>query len=111
MPVAAADRAGSALETADEPWWARLDNGSSSSLVAVRSPEFPPGTVVDLPGERRPSGWQVAVVSADGRQVAVDVALPGAPLLWYVELPEPAATPRATGCSWSTTLTFGPSLG
>jgi GNAT superfamily N-acetyltransferase len=48
---------------------------------------------VDLPGTRRPSGWQVAVRTDVGgpRVHSVAVALPDAPLLWYVELPEPAA--------------------
>jgi GNAT superfamily N-acetyltransferase len=93
MPAAAADPVhGSALD----PWWARLAQAGRTSLVAVLSPDFPPGTVVDLPGDRRPPGWKVAVVSDDRSPVAVEVALPGAPLLWYVELPEPTAAPPAT---------------
>jgi GNAT superfamily N-acetyltransferase len=59
----------------------------------VLSAEFPPSTVVDLPGSRRPSGWQVAVrTDVAGPAVhSVAVALPDAPLLWYVEVPEPDA--------------------
>lgn len=79
-----------------DPWWARMDQGGRTSLVAVLSSDFPPGTVIDLPGERRPRGWQVAVVSDDRCPVSVEVALPGAPLLWYVELPEPGADRPAT---------------
>jgi GNAT superfamily N-acetyltransferase len=60
--------------------------------VAVLSADFPPGTVVDLPGSRLPTGWQVAVTTEADRVRSVAVALPGAPLLWYVELPEPDAT-------------------
>lgn len=91
MPVAAADRV-------LDPWWGRLTRDDGTSLVAVLSADFPAGTVVDLPGDRRPPGWQVAVVSrSDGDvPVAVEVALPGAPLLWYVELPEPEAALPAT---------------
>ena len=87
-------------------WYARLpDDGGSGghpgrTLVAVLTAEFPAGTVVDLPAGRRPSGWQVAVRTDDtGRHVrSVEVAMPGAPLLWYVELPEPEpdAGPPAT---------------
>jgi GNAT superfamily N-acetyltransferase len=97
MPVAAAERAlDPAQGPALDPWWARLTEPGGSCLVAVVSGDFPPGTVVDLPGGRRPPGWRLAVVSDDRRPVAVDVALPGAPLLWYVELPEPAGAPAAT---------------
>jgi GNAT superfamily N-acetyltransferase len=85
-------------------WYARLrdDAGPGGrpgrTLVAVLSDAFPPKTVVDLPGDRRPAGWQIAVrTDAAGAQVhAVEVALPDAPLLWYVELPEPVADPAAT---------------
>lgn len=81
-----------------DPWWARLTGPAGGTFVAVLSADFPPGTVVDLPGERRPSGWQVAVRTGGpaGRPRSVEVALPGAPLLWYVELPEPEAVPPAT---------------
>jgi GNAT superfamily N-acetyltransferase len=67
-------------------------------LVGVLSDEFPPGSVVDLPGGRRPSRWQVAVEAdvVGGRVHSVEVALPDAPLLWYVEVPEPDAVPAAT---------------
>jgi GNAT superfamily N-acetyltransferase len=66
--------------------------------VGVLSRDFPAGSVVDLPGGRRPAGWQVAVSrDVDGGRVrSVEVALPGAPLLWYVELPEPQAGPPAS---------------
>ncbi len=98
MPVAAADRV-------LDPWWGRLTQDDRTSLVAVLSADFPAGTLVDLPGDRRPPGWQVAVVSgSDGDPVAVEVALPGAPLLWYVELPEPdAALPATTLVAFSDT--------
>jgi GNAT superfamily N-acetyltransferase len=89
MPAVTAD-------PALDPWWARVSQAGRTTLVAVLSPDFPPGAVIDLPGERRPSGWQVAVVSDGQRPSAVEVALPGAPLLWYVELPEPATDPAAT---------------
>ncbi|GAB3348762.1 GNAT family N-acetyltransferase [Modestobacter lapidis] len=80
-----------------DPWLARLPvtvgpgRTHQHEFVLVLSMEFPPSTVVDLPGGRRPSGWQVAVRTdvAGGRVHAVAVALPEAPLLWYVELPEP----------------------
>jgi GNAT superfamily N-acetyltransferase len=108
MPVGAADPAltlgldpapAPAPGPAPEPWWARLSRPGRTTLVAVLSADFPPGTVVDLPGERRPSGWKIAVGSddADGqRPRTVEVDLPGAPLLWYVELTEPDADPPAT---------------
>jgi hypothetical protein len=66
-------------------------------VMAVRSTDFPAGTVVDLPGGRRPTGWLMAVrADVDGGRVhAVDVAMPDAPLCWYVELPEPEADPPA----------------
>jgi GNAT superfamily N-acetyltransferase len=93
MPVVAAD-------PALHPWWARLaglGEFEGSTLIAVLSAEFPAGSVVDLPDDRRPSGWQVAVrCDVDGRPRAVEVALPDAPLLWYVELTEPDADPPAT---------------
>ena len=94
-------------DAADAPlegWWARLldeeQPGSprQQTLVAVLGHEFPARAVVDLPGTRRPTGWQLAVRrDVDGGRVrSVEVALPGAPLLWYVELPEPGAAPPAT---------------
>lgn len=97
MPAAAAD-----LRL--DPWWARLPEPGEPgepprhSLVAVLSSDFPPRTVVDLPAGRRPSDWRMAVqADVDGARVhRVEVALPGAPLLWYVEGPEPAARPAAT---------------
>ena len=84
-----------------EGWWARLrdtEPGSTGyTLVDVMSDEFPPRTLVDLPGTQRPSGWCIAVrCGADGQVRAVETALPDAPLLWYVELPEPDAAPPAT---------------
>jgi GNAT superfamily N-acetyltransferase len=80
-----------------DPWWSRyredpLPGGPArQTLTAVLSPSFPAGTVVDQLDDRRPTGWQVAVRSGpDGDPVdGVHVALPAAPLLWYVELPEP----------------------
>jgi GNAT superfamily N-acetyltransferase len=63
----------------------------------VLSGEFPAGTTVDLPDGRRPSGWQVAIRLGDGVRVdTVEVADPGAPHLWYVEVAEPTAVPAAT---------------
>ncbi|HEV7727210.1 MAG TPA: GNAT family N-acetyltransferase, partial [Modestobacter sp.] len=67
-------------------------------VVVVLSPAFPPYTVVDLPDDRRPPGWQVAV-RADvegGRVHAVEVMQPEAASLWYVELSEPDAGPPAS---------------
>jgi GNAT superfamily N-acetyltransferase len=63
----------------------------------VLSAQFPAHTVVHLPDDRRPTDWKLAVqADADGSRVhRVEVALPGAPLLWYVELPEPTARPAA----------------
>jgi GNAT superfamily N-acetyltransferase len=65
--------------------------------VAVLSDEFPGGTVVDLPGSRRPAGWHLAVsMDDDGTVRRIETHLPEAPLLWYVELPEADADPPAT---------------
>jgi GNAT superfamily N-acetyltransferase len=87
-----------------DPWWARLpapgEPGAPPrhTLIAVMSAEFPAHTVVHLPGGRRPTEWKLAVqADVDGSRVhRVEVVLPGAPLLWYVELPEPTARPAAT---------------
>ena len=84
-----------------EGWWARLRNtgpgATEQTLLSVMSGDFPARTVVDLPGTQRPSGWVIAVRSDDeGRVRAIETALPDAPLLWYVELPEPEAAPAAT---------------
>jgi GNAT superfamily N-acetyltransferase len=86
-----------------DPWWARFPEPGEpgapprQTLVAVMSADFPPHTVVDLPGGRRPTDWKVAVqADVDSSRVhRVEVALPGAPLLWYVELPEPTSRPAA----------------
>ena len=89
-------------ESLTDPWWARLaDQGEPGRparrrLAAVFSTDFPPHTVVDLPGGGLPSGWQVAVTVEGDRVQHVAVALPDAPLLWYVELAEPGAAPAAT---------------
>jgi GNAT superfamily N-acetyltransferase len=81
-------------------WWARLPLGRESgrrTLAGVLSDEFPADSVVDLPGDRRPPRWLIAVVAEDGSRVrAVEVALPDAPLLWYVDLAEASAAPPAT---------------
>ena len=85
-------------------WWARLldqeepGRPQTRTLAGVLSDEFPAHTVVDLPGARRPSAWVVAVRTdtATGRVLTVDVRLPEAPLLWYVEVGEPGADPPAT---------------
>ncbi|MGY1716626.1 hypothetical protein ACI78R_19335 [Geodermatophilus sp. SYSU D01106] len=85
-------------------WWARLpaegEPGSPAQrvLAAVLGDAFPAGSVVDLPDGRLPGGWQLLVrADAAGDRVrSVQVAMPTAPLLWYVELPEPAAAPPAT---------------
>ena len=96
MPVAA--------EPVLRGWWARLldveEPGAprQQTLVGVVTDEFPPGTLVTLPGTRRPAGWRVLVrADVDGGGVhSVQVAQPGVPLLWYVEVPEPGARPAAT---------------
>ncbi|MGY1814761.1 hypothetical protein [Blastococcus sp. SYSU D00820] len=85
-------------------WWARLPDegepGAPAQLtwIGVLGAAFPPGSVVDLPaGSRPPEGQVVVRTDAAGAAVSrVQVALPDAPLLWYVELPEPAAAPPAT---------------
>jgi GNAT superfamily N-acetyltransferase len=66
--------------------------------VAVLSEDFPAHAVVDLPDARRPAGWQVTVRAdvSGGAVHAVHVAMPQAPLCWYVELPDPDAVPAAT---------------
>ena len=92
MPVAGPDLR--------EPWWARLPVSEEPgrppqrTTVAVLSPAFPPRTVIDLPEARRPTGWQMAVRAdvGGGAVHAVHVAMPEAPLCWYVELADPAAT-------------------
>jgi GNAT superfamily N-acetyltransferase len=97
MPVAGAD-------LLLDPWWARLPEPEEPgapprhTLVAVMSADFPPHTLVDLPAGRRPTDWKVAVRADVGgpRVHRVEVALPGAPLLWYVELPESTVQPAAT---------------
>jgi GNAT superfamily N-acetyltransferase len=97
MPVATA-------EPVRDPWWARLPvaeepgQPAHRTTVAVLSAAFPAHAVVDLPDARRPSGWQMAVrADVDGARVHdVHVAMPAAPLCWYVELPEPDARPPAT---------------
>jgi GNAT superfamily N-acetyltransferase len=85
-------------------WWAQHaapagpGGTAGQTLVGVLSPAFPPGTVVTLPDPRRPSGWQVAVgaEAGSGRVHVVQVALPDAPQLWYVEVAEPGEAPAAT---------------
>ena len=85
-------------------WWAHHpapagpEAGVRQTLVGVLSSAFPPGTVVGLPDRWWPSGWQVAVEAevASGRVHLVQVALPDAPQLWYVEVAEPGAAPAAT---------------
>ncbi|MPQ98237.1 hypothetical protein GB931_09960 [Modestobacter sp. I12A-02628] len=82
-------------------WWVRSSlPGPATRLqwVGVLSTDFPPGSVVDLPHGPRPPAWQVRVVAdGDGDRVhEVEVAAPAAPLLWYVEVPEPDAGPAAT---------------
>ncbi|MCU1667199.1 MAG: hypothetical protein JWP40_126 [Blastococcus sp.] len=90
-------------EAPADGWWARVvEEGHSGgsprhTLLWVLSTEFPVNTVVTLPGNRRPTAWRVAVTLAGrtGPVSSIDVALPDVPLLWYVEVPEPAATPSA----------------
>lgn len=85
-------------------WWARFpveeEPGSPARRwwVASLGDGFPAGSVVDHPPGRRPEGWVLAVrADADGGRVhRAEAALPGVPLLWYVELPEPEAAPPAT---------------
>lgn len=79
-------------------WYARMPGAEpgESTVVAVLSDDFPAGSVVDLPGGRLPGGWQLAVRLTGAGVRSVEVALPDAPLLWYVELPEPDAEPAAT---------------
>jgi GNAT superfamily N-acetyltransferase len=96
MPVAGAD-------LLLDPWWARLPEPEEPGtpprhrLVAVLSADFPPHTLVDLPVARRPTNWAVAVLAdVDGTRVyRVEIALPRAPLLWYVEVPDPTVRPAA----------------
>lgn len=84
-------------------WWARSvepgDAGSppAETLVWVLSAEFPANTTVTLPGNRRPAAWRMAVrhAGATGPVASIEVALPDAPVLWYVDVPEPAADPAA----------------
>lgn len=82
-----------------DPWFARVPAGSEGGgeeiLYAVVSGDFPAGSVVDLPGSARPSGWRVAVRSVGRRVTGVQVHAPGAPPMWFVDLPEPAADPAA----------------
>jgi GNAT superfamily N-acetyltransferase len=93
---------GRTAEPLIHPWGARLPGEGEPgrpprwTLAAVFSPDFPPHTVVDLPTSRLPAGWQVAVTVEGERVGSVAVDLPDAPLLWYVELPEPGAAPAAT---------------
>lgn len=85
-------------------WWARFpveeEPGRPASRwwVAVLGAQFPARSVVDHPPGRRPGGWVLAVrAAAAGERVhVVEAALPDVPLLWYVELAEPAAAPPAT---------------
>ncbi len=100
VPAPLPSRAGRALS---HLWWARLRDDAepgppgAGTLVAVWSDDFPAGTVVDLPGAQRPSSWQIAVGTDDAGDVCrIETALSAAPLLWYVELPEPSAAPPAT---------------
>jgi GNAT superfamily N-acetyltransferase len=94
-----------AAETLLDPWWARLPlegepgRPRQHELVAVLSADFPPHTVVDLPGGRRPTDWRIAVRAdvGGGRVHRVETTSAG-PRLWYVELTEPrtAGQPAAT---------------
>ncbi|WP_409329520.1 hypothetical protein [Trujillonella humicola] len=85
-------------------WWARFPVEEEPGLpprrwwVASLGDGFPAGSVVDHPPGPRPAGWVLAVqAGADGGRVhAAEAALPGVPLLWYVELPEPTAALPAT---------------
>jgi GNAT superfamily N-acetyltransferase len=97
VPVVTADRV-SRLWWAQHPAPAGPGSGARQIVVGVLSSAFPPGTVVALPDARRPSGWRVAVETevASGRVHVVQVALPDAPQLWYVEVAEPGAAPAAT---------------
>ncbi|WP_029431303.1 hypothetical protein [Blastococcus sp. URHD0036] len=90
-------------DTSRASWWARypVEEGAgrpaTREWVAVQGPQFPPASVVDHPRGRRPAGWLIAVRASatDDRVHRVEVALPDVPLLWYVELDEPDATPAA----------------
>ncbi|SDF64014.1 GNAT family N-acetyltransferase [Klenkia brasiliensis] len=90
--------------SASEPrgWWARYRSpaapGSPAlvTLTGVDSDEYPFGSDVEQPDDRRPPGWAVSVTRSDaGRVHRVLVNQPGVPLLWFVELDEPAADPPA----------------
>jgi GNAT superfamily N-acetyltransferase len=91
-------------EAAVDGWWARVPAdghpgpSGSGALLWVVSGEFPADTVVSLPGGRRPPAWRVAVTFAGSsdRASRIEVAVPAAPLLWYVQHVEAAATPPAT---------------
>jgi len=91
-------------DSTSEPrgWWARYRHeavpGSAAqvTLTGVDTAEHPFGSDVEQPDGRRPPGWTLSVTWTDGGPVhSVLVNQPGVPLLWFVELDEPAADPPA----------------
>ncbi|SDP69591.1 Acetyltransferase (GNAT) family protein [Klenkia soli] len=92
--------------SAPEPqgWWARYRHeavpGSPArvTLTAVASAVHPWASRVEQPDDRRPPGWTLSVLHDEdgGRVHRVLVNQPEAPLLWFVEVAEPAADPPAS---------------
>ncbi len=84
-------------------WWARYRHeavpGSPArvTLTGVDTAEYPFGSEVEQPDDRRPPHWTLSVTHDEdgGRVHTVLVNQPGVPLLWFVELDEPDADPAA----------------
>ena len=86
-------------------WWARfrsLEEPGTEVLTAVVSDAFPAGSVVDQPDAGRPPGWMVSATVRSGCVRGLDLARSGLPLLWFVEVAEPAQPePAATLIAFS----------
>jgi len=93
-------------DSTSEPrgWWARYRHpaapGSPArvTLTGVDSAEHAFGSDVQQPDDRRPPAWTLSVTADEdgGRVHRALVNQPGVPLLWFVEVDEPAAEPTAT---------------